>query len=316
MDVSAVDDAIEGLGSPEILLAQVSDMHLRAPGADDLGARKHPARGLEAANAAFERAVGELASLARKPDLLVLTGDLVEDATPESYAEFERLVAGAGLPMVLIPGNHDRGYGPDYAGGFDAWYPGGLELPEQCGGEDFLLKHTIGGWDLVGVDTTRVDVMSAAHREAVSTALSAGERPAIVLTHSPLLAVGNYIDGLAFHDRAFMDDFVQHRRVKLVLSGHVHMNRTWRYHGAIHATCGSTSYGQGSGVGYSLIGLDRESVRFVVRRALPGLSRNRCRWEEAPGAGSVRVAEPALFEESPLCAPRVWPWRADPRDRD
>ena len=42
------------------------------------------------------------------PDLLLLTGDLSQDETPESYQRLVSLIAPLGIPAYWIPGNHDN----------------------------------------------------------------------------------------------------------------------------------------------------------------------------------------------------------------
>jgi len=78
-------------------LLQVSDCHLaRDPGADYRGQNAD-------ANLAL------LADAVRRwaPDLLVLTGDLSEDASYESYARIRDWADRFDCPKAWIPGNHD-----------------------------------------------------------------------------------------------------------------------------------------------------------------------------------------------------------------
>jgi len=157
--------------------------------------------------------------------------------------------------------------------------------------------------------------MSVAHRAQISEWLGTGDRPCAVLSHSPLLAVGNFVDPMSFHDRAFMADFARHERVKLVLSGHAHISRGWRYRGAIHLTAPSLSYGIGTGVGYHLVGLTESDVAWQLLRRLPGRARDLIQGEDASQAASLDPIEVASYESSPLCNPSIWPWRVQPESR-
>ena len=81
-----------------IKLLQVSDCHLaRDPDADYRG---------QNADANLER----LTESARRwaPDLLVLTGDLSEDASVESYCRIRDWARRIKCPVAWIPGNHDE----------------------------------------------------------------------------------------------------------------------------------------------------------------------------------------------------------------
>ncbi|NUP29634.1 MAG: phosphodiesterase [Nocardia sp.] len=75
-----------------ILVAQVSDTHF------DLGTRN-----VERA----QRVMAYLADLRRRPDVIVVTGDITDSGKPEQYAE-ARSALQADLPVLAIPGNHDE----------------------------------------------------------------------------------------------------------------------------------------------------------------------------------------------------------------
>jgi 3',5'-cyclic AMP phosphodiesterase CpdA len=86
----------------------LSDLHLHAvPGGDPW--RLDPAQ-----KAIFAGLGTAVARLDPPPDLVVVTGDLFDSAAidPEAalahFTAFRRLVPLAGIPMVLVPGNHDR----------------------------------------------------------------------------------------------------------------------------------------------------------------------------------------------------------------
>src|SRR5262245_9176499 len=93
-------------------IAQLSDLHIRAPG--------------EYANervdtAAFLRqAVADIQALLPTPDALVITGDLADLGRPEEYAHLRELLRPLALPIFLLAGNHDevqalRAAFPDHA---------------------------------------------------------------------------------------------------------------------------------------------------------------------------------------------------------
>ncbi|MEU4341445.1 metallophosphoesterase [Nocardia sp. NPDC023852] len=76
---------------PMILVAQVSDTHF------DLGARNAER---------VERVMAFLADLRRRPDAILVTGDITECGKPEQYAEARRAF-DVDIPVYPIPGNHD-----------------------------------------------------------------------------------------------------------------------------------------------------------------------------------------------------------------
>src|SRR5258708_19534844 len=82
-----------------MLIAQISDMHIKAEG-ELLYGRIDTAGFLE-------RAVAHVAALDPPPDVVLATGDLVEGGKSEEYVRLRRLLAPLAMPVHLIPGNHD-----------------------------------------------------------------------------------------------------------------------------------------------------------------------------------------------------------------
>ena len=80
-------------------IAQLSDLHLVPP----------PGRlyGRVDTAAALATAVARLLALRPLPDLLLLSGDLVDQGRPEDYAYLARCLAPLPFPYRLMPGNHD-----------------------------------------------------------------------------------------------------------------------------------------------------------------------------------------------------------------
>lgn len=80
-------------------IAHISDLHItNAPGS----------AGLTRADM-VDRARALMTDLSGCPqlDLVVITGDTVNDARPEEYAILADLLAGLSVPVLIVPGNHD-----------------------------------------------------------------------------------------------------------------------------------------------------------------------------------------------------------------
>ena len=82
-----------------MLIAQISDLHVKPPG--QLLYDRIDTAGF------LERAVAHVMPLDPLPDLVIMTGDLVDGGKPEEYALLRRLLAPLPMPVYLIPGNHD-----------------------------------------------------------------------------------------------------------------------------------------------------------------------------------------------------------------
>ena len=82
-----------------MLIAQISDLHVTVEGALVVG--KVDSQATAAA------AVARLNALQPRPDLVVITGDLVNGPKPGEYEALARLMEPLTLPWCAIPGNHD-----------------------------------------------------------------------------------------------------------------------------------------------------------------------------------------------------------------
>src|SRR5258708_7594359 len=155
-----------------MLIAQISDMHVKAEG-ELLYGRIDTAGFLE-------RAAAHVMALDPRPDVVLATGDLVEGGKPEEYALLRRLLAPLAMPVYLIPGNHD---------GRDALRAAFLDhayLPQSG-----FLQYTLEGLPvrLIALDTL---VPGKTHGELcaerldwLEARLGEGDRPTILFMHHP-----------------------------------------------------------------------------------------------------------------------------------
>jgi len=96
-----------------MITAQLSDPHIVAQGRLFRGPIQGAALDAERALREFDtaqylaRAVAVVNALAPGPDVTVVTGDLVDNGTPEEYAHLRALLAPLAMPVFVIPGNHD-----------------------------------------------------------------------------------------------------------------------------------------------------------------------------------------------------------------
>src|SRR5229473_1449412 len=87
------------MSAKPVLIAQISDLHIKPPGA--------LAYGRVDTASALERCVAALNAFTPKPDLVVISGDLADTPTAEEYEYLKRLLAPLKLPFAGVPGNHD-----------------------------------------------------------------------------------------------------------------------------------------------------------------------------------------------------------------
>ena len=82
-----------------VLLAQVTDMHIKAGG-------KLSYRVVDT-EASLARCIAQLMKLPQVPDAVLFTGDLVDFGRADEYDNLARLLEPLPMPYYLMPGNHD-----------------------------------------------------------------------------------------------------------------------------------------------------------------------------------------------------------------
>ena len=83
-----------------MLIAQITDTHIKLPG--KLAYRKVDTASM------LRRCVQELLALSPQPDIVLLTGDLVDLGRPEEYDHLKSILAPIKQRIIAIPGNHDE----------------------------------------------------------------------------------------------------------------------------------------------------------------------------------------------------------------
>lgn len=195
-------------------LAHVSDLHLQPPGAESgiIGPTSH-----DIASAI----VDDLIAIARGLDLIVVSGDLTEKADAASFIAFERMFSRIGIPIVVVPGNHD-----------------GPTAMRNYARQSSFLAHwdiskravEIGGMRLLGLDTCLENLTSGAlgvdALALVETEIARqSEAPLILVMHHPPLLLGlKTFDGFCELDRGdeLLRILKKTKKDILILSGHVH----------------------------------------------------------------------------------------------
>lgn len=197
-----------------MLLAQLSDLHLRPPG-------KSGYRVVET-NMLAERALRAIARFRPRIDALVISGDLAFDGATVEYQALAALLARyIHIPVYVIPGNHDRRVLIKTILG---------HLPGVAEDEEFV-HYVVDRWPLrlVMLDTLvpdrshgelcprRLDFL----REALA---SAPNKPTLIVMHHPPFVCGiEHMDGIILREpEAFAEIVVANPQVQAVLCGHHH----------------------------------------------------------------------------------------------
>jgi 3',5'-cyclic AMP phosphodiesterase CpdA len=216
-----------------MLIAQITDLHVTHPGwlcNDKVDTGK-------LLGAAVERIRG----LVPAPDLVIVTGDLVDHGERDEYREVRQLMEPLSVPVFVVPGNHDSR----------------SELVRAFAGHRYLprterfLHYTIEGWPvrLVALDTVVEGQMAGemcAERLLWLDRALAAERnqPTLIFMHHPPFVTGLAgMDAIGLKGAAAMADILaRHPQVQLVTAGHLHRAIQRRIAATLAATCPSTAH--------------------------------------------------------------------------
>jgi 3',5'-cyclic AMP phosphodiesterase CpdA len=206
---------------PPLILLHLSDLHVRPSGV--------PAYRVVEASLLAERALMAARAFTPRPDAIVISGDLTDCGLVAEYDELRLMLRRhlGGLPVYLIPGNHDR------RGNFRAGlgeFPGVTSDPEfvQYVVDDLPVR-------LILLDSV---VPGAGHGELCEKRLAwlearlaeAPDRPTfIVLHHPPMLCGLPVFDAINLRDRERLGAVLaRHPQVERILCGHHHRSMTGR----------------------------------------------------------------------------------------
>jgi 3',5'-cyclic AMP phosphodiesterase CpdA len=214
-----------------MLVAQLSDIHVRPRG------RLY--KDVVDSNRQFSDAIAHLHGLDRRPDLVLITGDLVDEGHPDEYACLRELLADLRLPFRVIPGNHDS------REALRAALPEHAYLPAQGPMHYCLDGHEL---RIVALDTS----VPGGHHGALDDAGLAWLRatlqadpatPTLVLMHHPPFLSGiPYLDQYRYPDTEPLAEILRSvSNIEAVLCGHVHRTMIRRWAGTVVVCCPSTT---------------------------------------------------------------------------
>jgi 3',5'-cyclic-AMP phosphodiesterase len=249
-----------------VIIAQISDLHIKPPGS--------LAYGRVDTAAALERCVAALNELAPRPDLVVISGDLADTPSAEEYAHLTRLLAPLDLPFVGIPGNHDsrelmRAALPqDYA-----FASGPLNQQVAIGGLDLVLLDS----SVRGKPHGELDAPTLQWLEA--TLASAPDRPALLFLHHPPFETGIWhMDRQNLRNAGELEPVVRrHPRARLIATGHVHRATLAMFAGVPTTICPAPNHA---------VDLDLAHLREPSFKVEPPAFHLHC-WYPGEGFGSV-----------------------------
>ncbi|GAB4364705.1 MAG: 3',5'-cyclic-AMP phosphodiesterase [Elainellaceae cyanobacterium] len=189
-----------------LLVAQITDTHLFADPNQQM---------MSCTTATTLRSVVQaLHHLSPKPDLLLMTGDLSQDETLESYQNLQNQVDVLNIPTYWIPGNHD--------------VPAVMNqvLTSGCISPQKYIQAN--GWNFVLLDSALPNhvegQLSVAQLDWLEQRLLEQNQPTVVVLHHHPLPIGStWMDRIGLQNSDPLFEVIdRYPHVKLVLFGHIH----------------------------------------------------------------------------------------------
>ncbi|HEV2334653.1 MAG TPA: phosphodiesterase [Stellaceae bacterium] len=229
-----------------MLIAQISDTHILAPGKLFRARIATPAPGADSVYAEIDtgaylaRAVAAINELVPLPDITVVTGDLVDHGEAAEYAHFRQLLAPLRMPVFVIAGNHDARAPLRKAFGADGYLPPDGFLHYTL--EDYSLRLVALDTLIPGENGGRLCAERLAWLDA--TLAAAPNRPTLVLMHHPPFATGiTFMDRYGLENIGALAEIVaRHPQIERITCGHLHRAIDRRFAGTVAGTAPSTAH--------------------------------------------------------------------------
>ncbi|WP_284945573.1 phosphodiesterase [Acidisoma cladoniae] len=220
------------MNAQDMWIAQISDPHLRPSGLlyQDVLDTAAPLR----------TAIAQINALDPPPDVVLLTGDVVDEGAAAEYAVARDVLAALQPKLLVIPGNHDERLAFRTAFHDHAYLP-------QTGPLHYVIDDA-GPVRVIALDVTVPDLHHGVVDDAALLWLeqvlgAEAERPSVVMMHQPPLVSGvPYLDEYrCFGGDRLAEVLRRFPAVERVLCGHVHRQMQMRFGGTLLCTAPSTA---------------------------------------------------------------------------
>lgn len=196
-----------------VCLIQVSDPHLFA------------SRGERLLNVDTDASMAGVLAAVRKQetsmDLLLVTGDVAQDAHPTAYRRFRDHVQGMAPMVRALPGNHD-----DTTAFHDVCGDMAQPVTDLGKWRLVMLNSSVPGSNAGHLDSQQLDLLDQACRTAD------GRHVLVAVHHNPVPVGSLWLDTMMISNgHALIGGISRHAAVKGLLWGHVHQafDSTWNF---------------------------------------------------------------------------------------
>lgn len=188
----------------------------------------------------LRESVAEINAMEPQPDLVMITGDLVEKPSDSTYSHFEELIAPLKAPVFLIPGNHDD---PEIM-----WKRFGKSL--KFPGKPPCYQYVIDEYDFrilalnTHLDGTELPEFGKNRLEWLNEHLAMSDRPTMIVIHHPPMKTGvEFIDmaGVEWY-QGIREAVERNPQVQLIICGHGHLELIGRLGNVVVYMAGATAH--------------------------------------------------------------------------
>lgn len=198
----------------------LSDLHITDPSQSDDHLYADTAANLELV-------IGKIAQLEPQPEFVVVSGDLTNHGSPESFAALKSHLSALKMPVLLSLGNHDK-RAPFYT-----------TFQDQTSEAPYYYSHAFEGLHVIVMDSSspaKVDgSIEPEQFEWLDGELNAQpELPKLLIIHHPPCPIQlSIFDHITFQaeDAKKLGQMLEGKNVVGILSGHVHFDRFAMWHG-------------------------------------------------------------------------------------
>lgn len=216
----------------DLLLAQFSDTHITTEG--------RMLHGRFDSAATLKRCFDHAAALPRRPDVILMTGDLADRGEVAEYQRLRHIVDESGFAVMMIPGNHDRRGGMVHAFP-DSALAGASRM-------DFVRADL--PLALIGLDTVREGAdegyFDADQAVWLDRELARSGKPVLIFMHHPPMATGfRLMDTIRLEPASAVRlaaVVARHGNIRRIACGHVHRSLQVMWQGVMVSVCPSTAF--------------------------------------------------------------------------
>lgn len=233
--------------------AVVSDLHIAVP--HTIGEQTHRFHLVEVSIPTLELVLENLSKL--DIDFLLLPGDLTQDGEPENHTWLSKRLAQLPYPVYVVPGNHDvpMRFSNDYSIGLDDfpsyYHHCGYDYQPQL----YYTRQVLPGVRIIGLNSNQFDVsgkqqyvgsLDPEQLDWLQQVLNTAEEELVmvmihhnVIEHLPDQSNNTLGRRYMLENSSALLDILKSAGVKVIFTGHLHVQDIAEYQGIYEITTGS-----------------------------------------------------------------------------